>query len=51
MNRFEAVMKLFCWIAAVVLAWMHVSIIAVIALALVGVFGSEVDLDGWTKHE
>lgn len=44
MNRFETVMKLICWIAAVILAWMHVSIVAVIALALVGTFGSEVDL-------
>ena len=44
MNRFEAIMKLTCWIAAVALAWMHVSIVAVIALALVGTFGSEVDL-------
>lgn len=44
MNRLETVMKLICWIAAVTLAWMHVSIVAVIALALVGTFGSEVDL-------
>ena len=44
MNRFETVMKLICWIVAVTLALMHVSIVAVIALALVGTFGSEVDL-------